>query len=94
MVEELLPRVELLLPKTGKLTGQNFCLTGSFDDGKKHWQGKIEEQGGNVQSSVGKTTHYLVQQHGKTDGSPSEKEQKASKLGVPIISVADLEKLL
>lgn len=94
MVENLLPRVSLLLPVTGKLTGQNFCLTGAFDEGKKHWQGKIEAQGGNVQSSVGKTTNYLVQQHGKTDGSPSEKEQKASKLGVPIISVADLEKLL
>lgn len=94
MVGKLLDHVELELPKTGKLTGQNFCLTGSFDLGKKHWQKKIEDEGGNVQSSVGKTTNYLVQQHGKSDGSPSEKEQKAVKQGVPIISVTDLEKLL
>lgn len=94
VVDRLLQRVDLQLPKTGKLTGVNFCLTGSFTEGKKHWQGLIEEQGGNVQSSVGKTTNYLVQEHGKTDGSPSEKEQKAGKLGIPVISIADLRKML
>lgn len=90
----LCARMDLQLPKTGKLTGQNFCLTGSFQLGKKHWQEKIEEQGGNIQSSVGKTTSYLVQELGKSDGSPSEKEAKAAKLSVPIISVEDLSKML
>lgn len=94
IVDRLLLRVELLLPKTGSLNGINFCLTGSFSLGKKHWQSKIENLGGNVQGSVGKTTSYLVQENGKNDGSPSEKEQKAIKLGVPIISVKDLEELL
>ena len=57
-------------------------------------QQKIEDQGGNIQSSVGKTTSFLIQEFGKNDGSPSEKEVKANKLGVPVISVADLEKML
>jgi DNA ligase (NAD+) len=86
--------VELELPKKGKLTGKNFVLTGSFDLGKKHWEKLIGDQGGNVQSSVGSTTNYLVIQNGKTDGSPSDKEQKAAKYGTSVISVPDLEKLL
>lgn len=94
VVDKLLTHFELELPKSGSLTGKNFCLTGSFTDGKKHWQEQIEQQGGNVQSSVGKTTTYLVQEHGKNDGSPSEKEVKAGKLGIPVISVEELQKLL
>jgi DNA ligase (NAD+) len=94
MVDQLFLRFELELPKTGKLTGKNFVLTGSFTFGKKYWQERIEDQGGNIQSSVGKTTHYLIQEHGKNDGSPSDKEQKAAKLGIPVISVVDLEKML
>jgi len=93
-VDDLLGYFELELPKTGKLTGKNFVFTGSFTDGKKHWTQKVEDEGGNVQSSVRTSTDYLVQEHGKTDGSPSEKEKKADKLNVPVISVSDLEKLL
>lgn len=93
-VEHLLMYVEPILPKKGKLTGQNFVLTGAFTKGKKHWEKLIEDQGGNIQSSVGKTTTYLIQEHGKSDGSPSDKEQKAAKYGTKVISVADLEKLL
>lgn len=94
-VDKLLAdRFELEWPVTGKLTGKNFCLTGSFELKKHFWQSRIEAQGGNVQSSVGKTTDYLVQEHGKSDGSPSEKEQKAAKHNVPVISVIELEKML
>lgn len=94
VVDGLLQHIELELPKSGKLNGKSFCLTGSFNEGKKFYQNKIEEQGGNCQSSVGKDTHYLLMQHGKSDGSPSDKEQKAAKYGTKIISVADLEKML
>ncbi len=94
LVSQLLERVELELPVSGKLTGQNFCLTGSFNEGKKYWQSLIEAQGGNVQSSVGKSTTYLVQELGKTDGTPSDKEAKAAKLGVPIIDIVKLQELL
>jgi DNA ligase (NAD+) len=94
VVDELLEHVELELPKTGKLTGKNFVLTGSFTEGKSYWKKLIEDQGGNVQSSVGSTTSYLIQEHGKNDGSPSDKEQKAAKLNVPVISVVELKKML
>lgn len=93
-VDDLLEFFELQLPKTGKLTGVNFVFTGAFTEGKKHWTSAVENEGGNVQSSVGSSTNYLVQEHGKTDGSPSSKEKKADKLGVPIISISDLENLL
>jgi len=94
MLDQLLKHVELELPKEGNLSGKNFVLTGSFDAGKKHWEQLIQNAGGIVKSSVGKTTHYLVQQHGKTDGSPSSKEQKAAEYGTEVISVEDLDKLL
>lgn len=93
-VNDLLECFDLELPKSGKMTGINFVFTGAFAKGKKHWTQAVENEGGNVQSSVGSSTNYLVQEYGKTDGSPSSKEQKADKLGVPIISVADLEKLI
>lgn len=95
VIDELLDKfVELELPKFGKLTGVNFVLTGSFTVGKTHWENMIQELGGNIQSSVGKGTNYLVREHGKPDGSLSEKEQKASNLGVKIIGIPELEKLL
>lgn len=94
IIKSLLGKFDLEYPKSGNLKGVNFCLTGSFTLGKKIWQTKIEDLGGTVQSSVGKSTNYLVQEHGKDDGSPSEKEIKAKKMGIPIISVADLEKIL
>ena len=86
--------VELVMPAMGKLSGTNFVLTGSFTERKQHWQLKIEALGGNIQSGVGSKTNYLVQELGKTDGSPSAKEEKAIEKGVPIISVKQLEKLL
>jgi DNA ligase (NAD+) len=95
IIKQLLDKhIELELPKTGSLTGKSFCLTGKFDDGKKHWEEAIAEKGGTINSSVGKTTTYLVMQHGKTDGSPSAKEKKAAQYGTEVISVSDLKELL
>ena len=93
-VDSLLDFFELKLPKKGKLSGKNFVLTGKFTEGKKHWQALIEEEGGNIQSSVGSSTNYLVQEHGKTDGTPSAKEKAAEKYGTEVISVPELEGLL
>jgi len=94
VVDELLGFLELELPKFGKLTGTNFVLTGSFTLGKSTYEKKIQELGGNIQSSVGKGTQYLVREHGKPDGSLSEKEQKSQNLGVKIIGIEELEKFL
>ena len=90
LVDELLEHIELELPKTGKLSGTNFVLTGTFDGGKKQWKTKIEDLGGNVQGGVGSKTNYLVA--GKDVG--KGKTESAKKHGVPIITVDDLEKML
>jgi len=90
VVDELLQHVDLELPKTGKFSGTNFVLTGAFDGGKAAWQKKIEDLGGNIQSSVGKTTNYLV----AGDKVGKSKTDKAAKYGVPVITVDDLEKML
>jgi len=84
--------VELEMPKTGKLSGTNFVLTGDFDLGKKHWEDRIAELGGNCQSSVGSKTNYVVKQHGS--GSISSKEKKAIEKNIPVLTVGDLEKML
>ena len=76
------------------MTGVNFVLTGNFDMGKPYWEALIEDQGGDIQSGVSRKTNYLVQQHGKPDGTLSGKQKKADDLGVPIISVPDLEAIL
>jgi NAD-dependent DNA ligase len=46
--------------------------------------------GGNIQSSVGSKTSYVVKEH----SSGTSKEKKALDIGVPVITVSDLEKML
>ena len=89
-VEALLQYFDLELPKTGKLSGQNFVLTGKFDGGKNAWQKRIEDVGGTIQGSVSSKTSYLVA--GEETG--KGKTDKANKLGIQIITVSDLEKML
>ena len=89
-IDDLLNYVEPIVPKSGgSLDGVNFCFSGGFPEGKKHWEGLVEEMGGKCSSSVSKKTNYLVA--GSGSGSKSE---KANKLGIPIIDTAELEKLI
>jgi DNA ligase (NAD+) len=88
-VKDLLNFVELEVPKTGKLSGKNFVLSGSFELGKNYWQKKIQDLGGSIGSSVGSKTDYLVA--GPGSGSKSE---KAKELEVTIIDVEKLEQML
>jgi len=89
-IDDLLNFVEPVAPKSGgSLDGKNFCFSGGFPEGKKHWEGLVEGKGGKCSSSVSKKTNYLVA--GSGSGSKSE---KANKLGIPIIDTAELEKLL
>jgi DNA ligase (NAD+) len=89
MLDELLQFVEPEAPKIGKLTGKTFCLSGSFAEGKKHWETQIEELGGKCSGSVGSKTDYLVAGPGS-----GAKSDKAKSLGVEIIGVEGLKKLL
>jgi DNA ligase (NAD+) len=90
MVSDLLLRFELELPKQGDLSGQSFCLTGGFEEGKEHWHELIESRGGKAAKSVSKTTTYLVagEKTGKT------KMEAAKKLGVKVITATDLKTIL
>lgn len=89
MIDQLLNYVEFELPKKGKFSGMSFVFSGSFDEGKRHWEEKVEALGGKTSGSVGSKTTYLVA--GPGSGSKSD---KANELGIPILSVEDLEKLL
>ena len=88
-IDDLLQYIEPQLPKVGKLTGQKFCFSGGFAEGKKYWEQRVEELGGKCSSGVSKNTNYLV----AGDGSGS-KSEKAKSLGVPIIDTAELEAML
>ena len=81
-------RFEAIQP-TGKLSGKKFCLSGSLEGGKEKWRRAIEAKGGEVKSSVGKKTDYLV----AGDGSGA-KSDKANELKIPILTVQDLDKML
>jgi NAD-dependent DNA ligase len=72
----------------GPLSGQGFVFTGvRLPDAER----KITELGGRVQSSVGRSTTFLVM---RTKGTGSSKEQKAIELGVRIMDVDELDKYL
>jgi DNA ligase (NAD+) len=86
VIADLLEHVELELPKTGPLSGSSFCFSGGFEGGKRKWELKVEELGGTIKSSVGKSTTYLVE--GENAGS---KVAKATGYGVTILSIDDLE---
>ena len=89
-IDDLLNFVEPIVPKSGgSLDGINFCFSGGFPEGKKHWEGVVESSGGKCSSSVSKKTNYLVA--GTGSGS---KSAKAEKLGIPIIDTSELQKMV
>ncbi|HVI69702.1 MAG TPA: NAD-dependent DNA ligase LigA [Magnetospirillaceae bacterium] len=75
----------------GPLTGKNFVISGSLNGLEREEAAeKIRALGGTFQTSVGKTTSYLVL--GENPG--ASKITKAEKLGTTIIDEAGLVKLL
>jgi DNA ligase (NAD+) len=88
-MDALLSCVELELPKQGSLSGKNFCFTGGFPNGKEYWQNLVEKQGGKIQSSVSKKTHFCIV--GQDAGS---KEKRAEELGITKLELNELKKIL
>lgn len=74
----------------GPLTGKNFVISGTLSMDREEAAEKIRALGGTFQSSVGKTTTYLVV--GENPG--QSKVDKAEKLGTQIIDEQKLLKLL
>ena len=88
-IDDLLQFVEPEAPKTGRLVGKVFCLSGGFTEGKRYWEDRIHDLGGKCVGTVSKKTDYLVA--GPGSGSKSE---KAKELGVPILDVEQLRTML
>lgn len=89
---ELLKRVKAIKKKVvvgGTVNGKSFCLSGSMPRGKKQIEEDIINAGGTVSSSVSKKLNYLVA--GEGSGSKSE---KATELGISIITEDELYKML
>jgi DNA ligase (NAD+) len=96
LVEELrglglrLDAGEEAAPAEGPLTGSQYVITGTLERyTREEAKAALEALGAKVSDSVSKKTTGVV-----VGESPGSKAQKAEKLGVPILSEADLTSLL
>jgi len=82
---------EQLQGTTNKLEGKIFVISGTFErHSRDELKDLIEKNGGKNSGSIsGKTSYVLA-----GDNMGPEKLKKAEKLGVPIISEADFEKMI
>ena len=74
----------------GSLTGISFVITGALSVSRDELANRIRLRGGNFQTGVGRSTDYLVV--GQRVG--SSKLAKAKRLGVKVISEAQLMEIL
>jgi len=89
LIQRLLANgVEIKAKAVGNLTGKSFCFTGIRD---KAFETEIQDAGGTIKSSVGKSLTYLV---AKDPKSTSGKAQKARDLGVQVLSLEEARALL
>ncbi|MCA9358363.1 NAD-dependent DNA ligase LigA [Candidatus Kaiserbacteria bacterium] len=91
---ELIPHLEIINPELAsngqKFAGQTFVLTGTLEQfTRDEAKELIRKQGGKISSSVSKKTNYVVV--GSEAGS---KAIEAKKLGVPMLTEAEFQKLL
>jgi DNA ligase (NAD+) len=70
---------------SGKLAGKKFVITGTLSQPRNHFKNLIEEHGGIVTGSVSAATDYLL-----CGADPGSKLDKATKLGVAVISEEQL----
>ena len=77
-------------PAEGPLTGQQYVITGTLEDFKREEaKAALETLGAKVSESVSKKTSGVI-----VGESPGSKAEKAEKLGVPVLTEADLSALL
>jgi DNA ligase (NAD+) len=77
-------------PADGPLTGRQYVITGTLESfTREEAKAALEALGAKVSESVsGKTSGVVVGE------SPGSKAQKAEKLGVPVLSEAELRELI
>ena len=75
----------------GKLTGKSFAITGTLSIKRAEVEKMIQDNGGEIKSSVGKGLTYLVI---ADPNSTSSKAQAARKLGTTLISEDDFLNLV
>jgi len=81
---------EKTFAKSEKLAGKTFVLTGTLESlGRDEAKEMIRELGGDVSGSVSKSTDYVV-----AGSEPGSKLDKATKLGLKIISEKEFLKIL
>ena len=84
--------ISLLSAVDGKLSGKSFCFTGELTTMKRaDAEQLVKKNGGSIKSSVTKDLSYLVT-NDTTSG--SSKNQKAAKLGIPVINEKDFLELV
>ncbi len=74
---------------TGSLANKNFVITGTLSSPREQIKELIKSNGGKVQSSVGKTTDFLI-----VGESPGSKLKEAEKLGTKIIPEEEFLKMV
>ncbi len=91
IINSILKRVTIKnLRNHGKLQGLSFVITGELSLPRKDIEKRIEDNGGQVLTSVSQKTTYLL----TNSPSQSSKYLAAKKLGVKIINESDFQKLL
>ena len=82
--------INIILPETEdikqSLSGKKIVITGSLPQSRQEVEKLILSLGGQVQKSVNKKTNFLIKGENKGDSPPSQKEQQAKKLNIPILN--------
>jgi DNA ligase (NAD+) len=93
VIEALRKTIEVkeVAMKTGSLVGKVFVLTGAMSKQRSVIEKEIEAAGGECKSSVGRGVTHLCQADAN---STSNKTEKAKKLGIAIISEAELYEMM
>lgn len=84
--------VKIKSANAGSLAGLSFCFTGEMVSMKRaDAEQLVKANGGSIKSSVTKDLSYLVT---NDTGSGSSKNQKAAKLGIPVINEEQFKALI